>query len=119
MQLLVDGTTRLLAEMIQATALRHHVLASNVANVETPGFQAQEVSFQRMLGDAATLPTARERVQAAVVPDPEAVPRRDGNSVDLDRQMVKLSQNAGWHMAMLQMLNSRFNLIKTAMRDRL
>jgi len=115
MPLLFDSTSRLLEGMVQATALRHRVLAGNLANVETPGYQAQEVSFDSVLAEAQGSP----EVKAGVTPDPEAVPRRDGNSVDLDRQMVKLTQNTGWHTAMLQMLNGRLSLYKLAMRDRL
>lgn len=118
MSILVDPTSRLLDEMIQATALRHRVLAANVANVETPGYQAQEVTFAQALDEArgpgshgSTVP----HVRPSVVADPEAPLRRDGNNVDLDRQMVKLTRNTTWHTAMIQILTSRFAALKAAM----
>jgi flagellar basal-body rod protein FlgB len=115
MQLLFDSTSRLLGEMVQATGVRHRVLAGNLANVETPGYQAQEVTFDGVLAEVQ----GGVKVKTTVAPDAEAIPRRDGNSVDLDRQMVKLAQNTGWHTAMLQILSGRINLYKQAMRDRL
>jgi len=112
MDILFDPTSRLLADMIQATGLRHRVLASNLANVETPEYQAQEVSFAVALDHA----TGSRRVEVGVGGDPEAVPRRDGNSVDLDGQMVKLAQNTTWHLAMLQVLANRTAMMRAAIR---
>jgi flagellar basal-body rod protein FlgB len=58
------------------------------------------------------------RLRASVIPDADATVRRDGNSVDLDRQMAKLTQNTGWHNAMLQILAGRLATLKSAIRDR-
>ena len=57
-------------------------------------------------------------MHATVTPDGDAVVRRDGSTVDLDRQMTKLAQNTGWHNAMLQILAGRFATLKAAIRDR-
>jgi flagellar basal-body rod protein FlgB len=122
MSLLFDPTSRLLGEMIQGTALRHRVLAANLANAETPDYQAQDVTFSAVL-EEATRPGAGANppvvgARATVAGDSDAPVRRDGNTVDLDRQMVKLAQNTGWHNAMLQILAGRFAMMKTAIRDR-
>jgi flagellar basal-body rod protein FlgB len=122
MQILFDRTSQLLGQMIQGTALRHRILAANLANAETPGYQAQEVTFSNVLdeaqrrgpADAAPAPT----IKATAVNDVETAARRDGNTVDLDRQMVKLAQNTQWHNAMLQILAGRLATMKTAIRDR-
>jgi flagellar basal-body rod protein FlgB len=120
MSLLIDPTSRLLTEMIQGTALRHRVLAGNLANVETPGYQAQDVSFSVALEEAGRAAAGDDggpsRVQATVTTDAEAPIRRDGSTVDLDRQMVRLSQNTQWHNAMLQILASRFTQMKAAIK---
>ena len=120
MNLLIDPTSRLLAEMIQGTALRHRVLAGNLANVETPGYQAQDVSFSVALEEAGRAAaggrSVPSRVQSIVTADAEAPIRRDGSTVDLDRQMVRLSQNTQWHNAMLQILASRFTQMKSAIK---
>jgi flagellar basal body rod protein FlgB len=55
-------------------------------------------------------------VQSTVTADAEAPIRRDGSTVDLDRQMVRLSQNTQWHNAMLQILASRFTQMKSAIK---
>lgn len=122
MQVLFDRTSQLLGQMIQGTALRHRILAANLANAETPGFQAQDVTFSSVLnearsrGPAAAAPAPT--ITATAVTDAETALRRDGNTVDLDRQMVKLAQNTQWHNAMLQILAGRFATMRSAIRDR-
>jgi flagellar basal-body rod protein FlgB len=122
MQILFDPTNQLLTQMIHGTGLRHRVLAANLANAETPGYQAQDVTFAAALEHAeqgrlrGTVPAVR--MEATVAHDAEAAVRRDGNTVDLDRQMVKLTQNTGWHNAMVQILAGRLAMMKTAIRDR-
>ncbi len=122
MSIVFDPTSALLGEMIHATALRHRVLATNLANVETPGYQAQEVTFAATLAELqgrGPQPTALPpEIRAIVEPDDEGAPRPDGNTVDLDRQMVKLAQNTQWHMAMIQILANRFAMMKAAMGNR-
>jgi flagellar basal-body rod protein FlgB len=115
---LFDPTSRLLADMVQGTALRHRVLATNLANVETPGYQAQEVSFAAALESEQGGAAGASSLRPSLVADEGITQRRDGNTVDLDRQMVKLAQNTAWHNAMLQMLSGRFAQIKMAIRDR-
>ncbi len=122
MSILFDPTSGLLAEMIRVTALRHRVLATNLANAETPGYQAQEMTFSGILTEARSQasqgPALAPEVRAVVEPEAEASPRRDGNTVDLDRQMVKLVQNTNWHATMIQILVNRLSMMKAAIRDR-
>jgi flagellar basal-body rod protein FlgB len=118
MQLLFDETTRLLSEMIRAASMRHQVLSRNIANIDTPGYRPMEVSFGEELRMAADVGDAGATiVRATVVADPAtAAGRYDGNAVDLDRQMAKMAENALWHNIMIQTLNSRMNLLRTAIR---
>lgn len=118
MRLLFDETSDLLTGMIRATSLRHHVLARNIANIDTPGYRPMEVRFSEALrlASEAGEPSAVV-VRAAVATDPTGgVGRYDGNAVDLDRQMAKMAENALWHNAMIQILNSRMNILRTAIR---
>lgn len=120
MSVLFDPTSQLLSQMIQGTALRHRVLAANLANAETPGYEAQDVTFSAVLDNAqrngAPDGAAPVRVETAVTADGDTSVRRDGNTVDLDRQMVMLAQNTQWHNAMLQMIAGRFATLRTAIK---
>jgi flagellar basal-body rod protein FlgB len=120
MALLFDPTSNLLSDMIRATTLRQRILASNLANVETPAYEAQEVAFDKVLaeaqGESPGAAAALPRIQPVVRPDPDGAIRRDGNTVDLDRQMTKLAENTLWHNGLVQILVSRMNVMKAAIK---
>jgi flagellar basal body rod protein FlgB len=42
----------------------------------------------------------------------------DGNDVDLDKQMVRVSQNTVYHNTLVQILTTQFNAIKLAISGR-
>ena len=81
---------------------RHNVVASNVANVDTPGFRPHE-----LLRDAGVDSSAHhvrrtnkghlgpsDRVASMrLVEDTSTPPSNDGNAVSLDREMSKLAAN--------------------------
>jgi flagellar basal body rod protein FlgB len=53
-----------------------------------------------------------------IVDAPDGPPRLDGNDVDIDRQMTRLTQNAGYHNVVVHLLNARFNALKSAIHGR-
>ncbi|HZP41948.1 MAG TPA: flagellar basal body rod protein FlgB [Candidatus Binatia bacterium] len=114
--ILFDPTMRGLADALTLHARRHEVLASNLANVETPGFKAQELDFERALRDAfAAERTENDPADApAVVEDASAPARPDGNSVDLDLEMAKLAANDGRYVALAKILDLRIRLLRAA-----
>jgi len=120
MALLFDPTSSLVSDMIRATTVRQRILASNLANVETPGYEAQEVTFDKALAEAREqsdgAPAALPEVRPVVRPDPDVAIRRDGNTVDLDRQMTKLAENTLWHNGLVQILVTRMNVMKLAIK---
>lgn len=82
---------------------RQGVLAANVANADTPGFRGADLAFDAALVRAAA-PSApahpRHLPVDAAAPDWRVVardgaPRPDGNDVNLDRELIELTRNAG------------------------
>ena len=115
--ILFDPTMQGLAEAMTLHQRRHEILTSNLANVETPGFRARELDFETALKDAfvpseqhPTSPIAEPHV----VEDASAPMRADGNSVDLDLQMAKLSENGGRYVALAKLLGHRIALLRQA-----
>lgn len=103
---------------------RHEVIAENVANVETPGFRARDINFAEELSiaqKARSLPAPgvdAQSLDVRVVDRPDFLTKPDGNSVDIDRQMTRMAQNTLYHNAVIQLLNSRFNALKSAINGR-
>jgi flagellar basal-body rod protein FlgB len=109
--------------MLDATVLRHEAIASNLANVETPGYKRVDVapSFAAELrsalqaGDTARL--ARTRPTLAV--DAAAVAaNRDGNTVRLEEELVQLSQNSFAHSLETQLITGTLLKLRMAITGR-
>ena len=84
--------------MMDATVARHDAIAANIANAETPRYQRVDLapSFRTELQSAlASHDTARlSSLRPQIAKDPRALPvNRDGNTVNLEHELVELSQN--------------------------
>ncbi len=118
------GVIETLREASVFALRRHEILAENVANVETPGFRARDVAFEHELSiaqKARALPAPgidANSLELRVVDRPDFVTKPDGNTVDIDRQMTRMAQNTLYHNAVIQLLNSRFNALKSAINGR-
>lgn len=101
---------------------RHTVLAENIANSETPGYRARDIEFADQLAAALTAPQASEqssepanmkmpmRIEPSI--DRNATIKPDGNSVALDVQVGRLSENAFKIQALTQILSGRYQGLK-------
>jgi len=122
-----DATARILTKSLDAAALRHRVIADNLANVETPGFKARDVAFSEHLqaalesaqdeADAASAHAALEAVEPTLVLSTDGAPSMDGNTVDVDVEMTKLTENAGVYTATAQMLRARLEMLRTVINE--
>lgn len=106
-----------LAQLLDAAALRHRVIAQNVANVNTPGYRRREVTFEADLAKslAAPGPTPPVKPQVVVADGPERV---DGNTVDLNQEMNALTKNALLYQAAAQIVTSRVASLRAAISGR-
>src|SRR5580658_6476325 len=85
-------------KMLDVTLLRHQAIASNLANVETPNYKRMDVSssFETQLRQAVAGQNSTEiaALQPSLTVDTDAVSgRSDGNTVQLETEMLKLNQN--------------------------
>jgi flagellar basal-body rod protein FlgB len=113
-----DSTMRGLTQALTMQQKRHEVLASNLANVETPGFRAQDLDFATALKEAFEEKPAPFEAMGETTPreveDTSAPARADGNTVDLDLQMAKLGMNGGRYVALARILALRIGLLRQA-----
>jgi flagellar basal-body rod protein FlgB len=108
-----------LAQMLDTAALRHRVLAQNVANVNTPGYRRLAVEFESDLAKALATPgpggTAHVKPKIVIEDGPERV---DGNTVDIDREMNAISKNALLYNAAATIIQSRVASLRAAISGR-
>jgi len=123
--LLADATTAALAKTLDGAAARHRAIAENLANVDTPGFQRSDVSFESELQSAlqdaqANSPTALDRIQRVQprsLRDTASPARVDGNNVDIDREMAHLAQNTQQFEAAVRALATKLRMLRAAISE--
>jgi flagellar basal-body rod protein FlgB len=110
-------------KMMDATVLRHEAIASNLANVERPNYKRVDVAptFAKALQQAVASKDVEQmtamRPQLEI--DSTAVPRtRDGNSVQLESELMKLNQNNLEHTLETQLISSSLLRLRTAITGR-
>jgi flagellar basal-body rod protein FlgB len=130
-----DRTIRLLQRSLDLRSARQRVISSNLANEETPGYRASELTFMDQLQSAhkGRLPIVMAATQSrhfgvhgtqgiqAVAGKLSEVPAGDlpldANSVNLELEMAKLSENAMQYNAAATILAKKFQGLLSAIRD--
>jgi flagellar basal-body rod protein FlgB len=127
------GTIATLERSLDLRSKRHRVLASNIANIDTPHYKAFDLeikeAFQRdarpndQIGLQRSHPahlTGHTGIADALpikpAPPPEINLRSDGNTVDLDRSMGQLSENTILYKATAQLVSRKFEGLKNVIR---
>jgi flagellar basal-body rod protein FlgB len=99
---MLDGLAQHLERYMDLLSARQKLVASNIANADTPGYQTKDLNFQAEFRAALSgLPP--QPVTVAGLPA-----KNDGNNVSLDREARLLAEN-----------NMRFNLASNLLRSRI
>lgn len=98
---------------LDGLALRQRVSADNVANLQTPGYQARRVQFEDALASAVS---RGEGAVTATVAESLEPTRLDGNNVNLDTEtLLQIDTNLRYQLA-TQAIGGTFSSLRTAMR---
>ena len=112
-----------LKKMLDATVMRHEAIASNLANVETPNYKRIDVEsnfgdeLSRAISDRNMKDIAH--LEPRLVMDKSAVsPNRDGNTVQLDKELVVLQRNSMAHTMQTQFITGSLSKLRSAILGR-
>jgi flagellar basal-body rod protein FlgB len=117
-----------LRRQMTIAAAKQAVAAGNLANINTPGYKAQEADFSETLSDklgaAGVMKTTSSRhlqgTTAATTATKEAeglAARRDGNTVQVDRELLTMTQAAGEFARAQTALAAKFRLVRYAISE--
>lgn len=115
------STIDALRRQMAIAVARQVASAGNLANVDTPGYKAKEVNFSETLKNKltpvnSTFPKAPN--DGIVLQEAEGLPaRRDGNTVQLDRELLSMSRAAGDFSAAQTALAAKFRLVRYAINE--
>ncbi|HEY9180058.1 MAG TPA: flagellar basal body rod protein FlgB [Candidatus Baltobacteraceae bacterium] len=130
-------TVDTLSNAITGADQQQTAIAENIANVNTPGYRRQSVSFKDALaaaegdpaGEGLGMKTDDDRqfalgTQSTPQPfDPQVQidttdkMRNDGSNVDVDQESAQLAQNSGYSQTMAQLLQVQFMRLREAITE--
>ena len=103
-----------MSSALDALSLRQRVIADNIANVQTPGYQAKRVEFEDALSDAVSHGSGKVSAQTLTSLEPT---REDGNNVNLDTEVLSnVDTNLRYQLAS-RAVDSQFALLRAAIRS--
>lgn len=113
---LYDNTQLGLERAISGAAMRQQVLANNLANAETPGFQRSDVDFHTTLAQAMKTGDANAIENTTFTEQTDnQVMRADGNGVDIDTESANVAKNGLEYDALVSIARARIGILKAAM----
>lgn len=114
----------LASKLLDATALRQEAIATNIANAETPGFRRLDLNpdFAAELKarfESGGRPADIAQVQVGLTPDDNARSmRRDGNTVEIEKEMLEMNRNTVAYEFLTDYVSSSFKSLRFAITGR-
>jgi len=127
-------TIPVLQEVVSFSQTRHAVLAGNIANLDTPGYQVRDLSlddFQQRLqtaierSDQPPAPRSpgepapeKDATLAEISKNPKSILYHDKSNVGLEHQITEMVKNQLQHNMALSLMRSQFRLLQAAISGR-
>lgn len=108
----MNESISLLKSLLDASALRNEALASNIANVDTPGYRRQDVSFIKELKEAIQ----SGKKDALNNWSPHTKTARQSAPIRLESEFAALSQNQLLYTTSAELLSRRYASIQRAIK---
>ena len=107
---MLDPLAGRLERYLDLLSTRQRLVASNIANADTPGYRTKDIDFQFELRSAIG---AEPRVEDA----PGLAVKNDGNNVNLDREARLLAENALRFQMASNLLRSQLRVVRSAIQE--
>jgi len=107
---------QLIHAYLKVTSDRQQLIASNIANVDTPGYHTQDINFQTAMQQA--LNDGGDPQLAPASNEVEGLPERpDGNNVNVDRESLLLGETQLQYQMGVQLIKSEFHRLLSAIKE--
>jgi len=106
----------LLEAGMNAERLRQQAIASNLANMATPGYRRLDVKFEELLAKALNSPDGNDldKLEPEIYQPLNTAVRSNGNDVDMEMEVGNLVQNSLRYTAYVRLMQKRFTQIEKA-----
>ncbi len=119
MALNFDSALSVHAQALRVRSDRTQLLASNLANASTPGYQSRDIDFAETMartGQEAGLPSLDWGGSADALFRVPNHPSQDGNTVEVGVEQALFSQNASDFQTSLTFLNMKLRGLQSAIK---
>jgi flagellar basal-body rod protein FlgB len=106
-----------LAQHLGYHVARQSVVAGNLANLDTPGFRARDLSFEEVLTTSRETGESTMTFERAVDTADDEVPDEDGNTVALETQIARMDETNIRFRAVAEVLSRRIGMLRYAAGD--
>jgi flagellar basal-body rod protein FlgB len=124
-----DKTLKALASAVKFREMRQEIISSNIANSETPGYKSKKLDFESALSRALNVAGNMgmkvedgqhfdvgnggfDNLEPELYNDPNGVVSEDGNTVDRETEMARMTENKIMYDALVQLMNKKMGLMK-------
>jgi flagellar basal-body rod protein FlgB len=122
----MDKEMSILQGIIRSANVRQKVIASNIANSDTPGYKARDVEFGNIFQKRMKLTTTNPghvkgnsgnkiSTKITVNNDPSW---GDSNNVQMNIEVAKMTENSLTHDAAIRLLNAKIKMFKIAIKTK-
>ncbi len=111
---LIDSTQLSLEAAMRGSMQRQSLLTNNLANVDTPGYEPEDVDFQSQLDAAIQNGQSPNQVAFQPTVSPQTT-SADGNGVDPEQTEANISENGLLYSELTQVAAAREGILLTAM----
>lgn len=121
MSIRIEDALGVHAQALALRVQRSELLAANLANEDTPGFQARDIDFARemqRLGEQGPAQAFAAALQPEYLYRVATQASQDGNSVELAVEQAEFSKNSMDFQTSLTFLNMKFRGLKQAIEGR-
>ncbi len=112
----IDTALGVSPAMLQLRANRAEVIASNIANVDTPNYKAKDMKFTAVMNHLES--SSISRIESDVLYRVPFQKSRDGNTVELQNEQSKFAQNAMEYQQSLQFFKSKISGLEKAINGK-
>jgi flagellar basal-body rod protein FlgB len=108
---MLEGMTNRLEQYMDLLSARQKLVASNIANVDTPGYKTKDIDFQF---EFMSLPQGGT---PAAIDASGLTTKSDGNNVDIDRESRLLAENAIRFNLASNLARAQLTLVRNAIEE--
>lgn len=104
---------------------RQEVIAGNIANVNTPGYQRRDIDFAGILADAlsSTSSSKQDKIESLNESEPDVlvdnsfIYRNDTGGVDIDREMAEQARTQILYTSYTRLIRTRLSMYRSVITE--